>query len=209
MNDIKAIIRELFNERGYELIKNPSVFCAMIDDLVQEHEKERKILRKLLTRNNEICVKLYSLISTSDREKKELVIFRDCLENDFGLSDSWIDFIFDVFELSDTSRDADFENRQTVEDTAAKYPAAKIPSENKKNTDSFPLVDIYLDGQKIKYAGEMRSGVPDGCGKAIWGNGSIYEGSWSDGRRTGKGKFTWADGASYDGDWLDNKRTGK
>ncbi|XP_066354271.1 phosphatidylinositol 4-phosphate 5-kinase 6-like [Miscanthus floridulus] len=51
------------------------------------------------------------------------------------------------------------------------------------------------------YEGDLRGDLPDGTGKFLWTDGSIYDGSWRRGRASGHGKLSWASGATYEGDF--------
>lgn len=66
---------------------------------------------------------------------------------------------------------------------------------------------VYLD-DKRKYYGGLTDGLPDGKGKEIWKEGSVYEGNYSLGMRTGPGQFVWPDGSSYKGNFLNNEMDG-
>ena len=59
------------------------------------------------------------------------------------------------------------------------------------------------------YFGEMKNGVPDGTGFAVWhGNweGHTYEGEFKDCNMHGHGVYTWANGDKYDGEWKEGYR---
>jgi len=215
MQDISKIVKQLLEERGNDLIKNPSLFCAMIDDLVPDYKKERNILRRVLIHNDKICVKLYELLSEGNCERKELIIFRDLLENDLGLSENWIDIVFDIFELPFVQNSkSNAETQKGIENVTEKKKIADNTlfnnfTEKRKNVDNMPFMDTYLNGEKIKYAGEMQSGVPHGYGKAVWDTSNIYEGDWSYGKKIGRGRYVWKNGDVYEGDFVDGKGTGK
>ncbi|MCQ4022814.1 hypothetical protein [Ruminococcus sp. zg-924] len=56
---ISKIIDEIVEKRGIEIIKEPKILCSMLDDLAPEAFAERKVIRRALTANNELCEKLY------------------------------------------------------------------------------------------------------------------------------------------------------
>jgi len=99
MQDISGVIKQLFNERGKELVTNPKLFCSILDDILSECQKERNILHKVLIPHQEICNKLYELISLDVVADEKIVDFRYLLKDGFGFSEEWIDTIFDVFDL--------------------------------------------------------------------------------------------------------------
>ena len=70
----------------------------------------------------------------------------------------------------------------------------------------YPHGDIY-DGE-VKHGKNMEH-IPNGRGKYISPNGTIYEGDWNDGVRHGRGKQIWSDGSVYDGEWKDHQRHGR
>lgn len=51
------------------------------------------------------------------------------------------------------------------------------------------------------YRGGWRDEQPEGEGRYIWPDGSIYEGSWMSGQKHGWGKYSWPSGATYLGEW--------
>ncbi|MEJ0101903.1 MAG: hypothetical protein WDO19_04765 [Bacteroidota bacterium] len=50
------------------------------------------------------------------------------------------------------------------------------------------------DGTRYTYTGDKKNNKPDGDGKAVFKNGSEYDGEWVNGLREGKGTFTWLTG---------------
>lgn len=63
-------------------------------------------------------------------------------------------------------------------------------------------------GNKVYYVGQVKNGMANGVGVALWNTGSRYEGEWKDNRRHGKGVFYWQDGEYYEGEYKEGKRHG-
>ena len=59
------------------------------------------------------------------------------------------------------------------------------------------------------YYGELKSGKPDGYGKAVYKNGNQYEGYYVKGKRQGYGVYIFADGERYEGEWYQDLQHGK
>ncbi|CAF2102399.1 BnaA05g28620D [Brassica napus] len=51
------------------------------------------------------------------------------------------------------------------------------------------------------YDGTLLGNVPEGSGKYLWSDGSVYVGEWRRGMRHGNGKMRWASGACYEGEF--------
>ena len=49
-------------------------------------------------------------------------------------------------------------------------------------------------------AGYFRAGKRHGLGKAVYGDGTKYEGEWADGVRSGQGTCLYANGDKYQGE---------
>ena len=116
-----------------------------------------------------------------------------------------------------------FENvleiKQLVEDRKAAMEAkarAEEEAREKRRKEGENVIDFHyiadhlkrLGVGDIKYTGRIKYDVPDGKGKAIWADGSTYEGEWVMGKPKGHGKMIWSDGAKYEGKWFDGKRNG-
>ncbi len=65
---------------------------------------------------------------------------------------------------------------------------------------------VYIDDGV--YTGEVRDGVPNGCGKQIWKNGDIYQGVFQNNEFHGWGTYTWRDGERYEGEWKQSMKHG-
>ena len=68
-------------------------------------------------------------------------------------------------------------------------------------------VQLILEDD-IMYEGGVFANIPHGSGKAIYKDGTVYEGEWSRGKRNGQGKCTYSD-RIYSGAWVDDKRHGQ
>ena len=95
----------------------------------------------------------------------------------------------------------------------------------------FQLLFTAKSGLTGLYSGPLAEGKPDGLGKVVFDDKSIYEGSFQNGLRHGKGRhsgtywffegdfkedlrtgygvYTWPDGRKYEGNWENDLRSGK
>ncbi|KAL1222847.1 Phosphatidylinositol 4-phosphate 5-kinase 7 [Cardamine amara subsp. amara] len=66
-------------------------------------------------------------------------------------------------------------------------------------------MDMRLEDREFPngdfYSGEVKGLLPNGKGKYVWSDGTIYEGDWDRGKISGKGKLMWSTGAIYEGDF--------
>jgi len=155
MNDIQNIVNELLKQKGNELIKNPSLFCSMIDDLVSGYKKERNILHKVLVSHREICNKLYLLLSADRYDERDIIDFKYSLQNDFGITDSWIEVIFDIFELSNNFTNS----KMTIQKHIQKNISKDVQIVCETSEDNFEYME--RDGNIVitKYNGKDKNVV--------------------------------------------------
>ena len=66
-----------------------------------------------------------------------------------------------------------------------------------------------IEADESVYDGQFLHGLKNGNGIQTWPNGERYEGDWTDGEITGKGIKTWPSGDRYEGDWKDGNMHGK
>ena len=57
-------------------------------------------------------------------------------------------------------------------------------------------------GAPVSYTGEFQHHMPQGIGKGVYADGSVYVGEWAGGVRHGMGKLTRADGTEYRGEFV-------
>ncbi|XWS69423.1 hypothetical protein CRYUN_Cryun04dG0177700 [Craigia yunnanensis] len=70
-----------------------------------------------------------------------------------------------------------------------------------------PIVEMqYREGV---YKGRCQGGLPEGKGRLILGDGSIYDGLWRYGKRSGVGTFYFSNGDVFQGSWRDDLMHGK
>ena len=191
-NDISQVISDIINKRGFEIIKEPKILCSMLDDLAPQAFAERKVIRRTLTANNELCENLYSVYPFRETiSSVEISKLKYMMNKDFGISDEWVEIIISSFGLKvKTSHSGNIGSSQ---DTCSMKVSAKL----------------MIDGKKADYLGTMKNGQANGYGMAVFNNGDVYEGDFIDGKLMGKGKYIWVDGDIYEGDFKDDKRTGK
>ncbi|MCQ4022813.1 tetratricopeptide repeat protein [Ruminococcus sp. zg-924] len=95
---ISEIIKQIILERGIEIVKEPKVFCSILDDLIPQARTERTVIRRILTSNLELCDKLHSLYSMENINKEiELSQFKYLMKNNCGISDEWIEISTSAF----------------------------------------------------------------------------------------------------------------
>ena len=75
------------------------------------------------------------------------------------------------------------------------------------------IIKLKKTGIKTKdggdYYGELKSGKPEGYGRAIYNNGNMYEGNFENGMRHGYGVYVFSDGERYEGQWYQDQQHGK
>ena len=109
----------------------------------------------------------------------------------------------------------------TIKENETTEYTAKLEKDNKQETVSTGnnghvdkgVKNLSYTGKKTSdggdYYGELKSGKPNGYGKAVYKNGNKYEGNYVNGKRQGYGVYTFADGERYEGEWLQDQQHGK
>ncbi|MED6161054.1 hypothetical protein PIB30_057142 [Stylosanthes scabra] len=70
-----------------------------------------------------------------------------------------------------------------------------------------PVMEMQYRGGR--YKGRCQGGLPEGKGRLVLGDGSIYDGSWRHGKRSGSGTFYFKNGDMFQGSWRDDVMHGK
>ena len=71
-------------------------------------------------------------------------------------------------------------------------------------------MEHWLDGDGTEFYGKREDGKIEGAGRAVYANGTAYEGEFKGGLRDGKGMlFSSSGDVIYDGEWKDNVKEGK
>ena len=219
---ISSVIRNIFNERGYEIIKSPKKFCSIVDDLAFEAQKERVILRRVLTLHPDVCIKMFNLLSSSNTNKEiQLKVFKKELNEVYGVSEKWINIIIESLfnETVDNGQNKiliDSQKNDSFKTTNNETKIHALTMDRIKCRNGYIFEGETIDGKRtgkgrlIFENGDIyEGGKRTGKGRLIFENGDIYEGDFVDGKRTGKGRLIWKNGDVYEGDFVDNKRTGK
>ena len=129
------------------------------------------------------------------------------------ISAIWIIFIISCLLLLKSSHI--FDNK--LSDTDAESGSVIADSVNGSNTETSKMtaeiddentVQTWADNG-ITFTGYRVNGVIEGKGKAIYTDGSVYEGEWKNGKKNGNGIMEYSNGYKYDGEWKDDIREGK
>ncbi|KAF2560535.1 hypothetical protein F2Q70_00016087, partial [Brassica cretica] len=84
------------------------------------------------------------------------------------------------------------------------------PSRNAERDSSkrwSPIIGMQYRGELFK--GRCQGGLPEGKGRLVFGDGSIYDGMWHKGKRCGLGTFYFKNGDVFQGTWREDLIHGK
>lgn len=98
-NNLMDAIVAIVNEKGIEIINSPGIFCAIIDDIIPELDKERKIIRRALNRQVATYI-LEAYYSKKDRTNAILRRLDLYLEHSLGLSEEWRGVFLRAFSIA-------------------------------------------------------------------------------------------------------------
>ncbi|XP_057777709.1 protein ACCUMULATION AND REPLICATION OF CHLOROPLASTS 3, chloroplastic isoform X2 [Salvia miltiorrhiza] len=85
--------------------------------------------------------------------------------------------------------------------------ASMLESERDSQKKWSRVVEMRYRGGK--YKGRSQGGLPEGKGRLLLGDGSIYDGMWRYGKRSGLGTFYFNNGDVFQGSWRDDVMHGK
>ena len=95
--EIRTAINTILDSKGINILNEPQLFCAMLDDLAPQMNNERNIFRRTLVPYPEISNKLYTLIESGNPSKEELGKLGYLMRNNYGISDNWVSIIINSF----------------------------------------------------------------------------------------------------------------
>lgn len=67
-NIVKVVIKEIIADRGTEVLKEPKVFCSIMDDLIPKEVSIITVFRRTLIPYPEISEKIYALQLLQQRD---------------------------------------------------------------------------------------------------------------------------------------------
>ncbi|KAL2324020.1 hypothetical protein Fmac_023078 [Flemingia macrophylla] len=85
--------------------------------------------------------------------------------------------------------------------------ASMLEAERDLSKKWSPVVEMQYRGGR--YKGRCQGGLPEGKGRLVLGDGSIYDGLWRYGKRSGSGTFYLKNGDMFQGSWRDDVIHGK
>lgn len=137
--EIANAITQIIQQRGMECVKNPKIFCAILDDMIPNLQKERKIIRKVLVGNEDLCSELYNMChSKKVMKEQDFFKLRYQLKNEYGVSEEWSDFFIIVFSDAFGWKGYD------------KYLSKVSQGNSKKNDDEISKQSIELQKEPVK-----------------------------------------------------------
>ncbi|MEE0913164.1 MAG: hypothetical protein U0L76_01080 [Ruminococcus sp.] len=95
--EIRNAINTILDTKGINVLNEPQLFCAMLDDLAPQMNNERNIFRRTLVPYPEISNKLYTLLDLGNPSKEELGKLGYLMRNNYGISDNWVCIIINSF----------------------------------------------------------------------------------------------------------------
>ncbi|TKY50766.1 ACCUMULATION AND REPLICATION OF CHLOROPLASTS 3 [Spatholobus suberectus] len=85
--------------------------------------------------------------------------------------------------------------------------ASMLEAERDLSKKWSPVVEMQYRGGR--YKGRCQGGLPEGKGRLVLRDGSIYDGLWRYGKRSGPGTFYFKNGDMFQGSWRDDVIHGK
>ncbi|KAK4264122.1 hypothetical protein QN277_029454 [Acacia crassicarpa] len=121
-----------------------------------------------------------------------------------ALTDAGLEAVVDFTSTLLNGKYADKSNKQGVLSVRA---ASMLEAERDSSKKWIPIVEMqYRGGQ---YKGRCQGGLPEGKGRLVLGDGSIYDGTWRYGKRSGPGTLYFINGDVFQGSWRDDVMHGK
>lgn len=93
---ITQAILQILDHKGPEVIKQPGLFCAMLDDIAPHLSRERRIIRRIMC--DDICNGLWDAYTADSKSRVNILnklVYS--LQYDYGVSDDWTDLFLNFF----------------------------------------------------------------------------------------------------------------
>ncbi|XP_054825456.1 protein ACCUMULATION AND REPLICATION OF CHLOROPLASTS 3, chloroplastic isoform X3 [Prosopis cineraria] len=112
-----------------------------------------------------------------------------------------------VLDFASTLLNGKYANKSNKQGVLSVRAASMLEAERDSSKKWIPIVEMqYRGGQ---YKGRCQGGLPEGKGRLVLGDGSIYDGTWRYGKRSGPGTFYFINGDVFQGSWRDDLMHGK
>lgn len=89
--EVKEALKNIVNEHGVELFKDPKRFTGLLNDYMPEYEKERRLMRNVIANN------VISQMLDEPDQKLSIIKAREYMLNDMFLSAYAAEFVLDCF----------------------------------------------------------------------------------------------------------------
>ncbi|XP_061364723.1 protein ACCUMULATION AND REPLICATION OF CHLOROPLASTS 3, chloroplastic isoform X2 [Gastrolobium bilobum] len=112
-----------------------------------------------------------------------------------------------VMEFASSLLKGKYANKPKKDGVLSVRAASMLEAERDLSKKWSPVVEMQYRGGR--YKGRCQGGLPEGKGRLVLGNGSIYDGLWRYGKRSGPGTFYFKNGDMFQGSWRDDVMHGK
>jgi len=190
-------------EIKYQSLKNDSLLDCVV-----------KIDSMILMGNYEEALEFYEAFLHPEFQNANILSLRKDLATRLKKQKKikQIDTVFIGVAQSESVQAAPEEIRlfDSIQFALFKYQAQVANLQRQLNEKSFGEYLIFKSrkGNEVHYVGQVKNGMANGKGVALFNTGSRYKGQWIDNEREGDGSFYWPDGQSYKGNYKDDKRNG-
>ena len=146
-----------------------------------------------------VCISFINLSCSKDKQKEKDV---ENLNSEVIDSTESNNEEEDVITIIGKNADGSW----NYDNVTIKYPSGTIFIGKTDEDLNYIEGQIFYSNSNQTYIGSLNSeGQPNGYGKKIFENGTVFEGNWINGELRGQGKKIYADGSSVEGNFISDK----
>ena len=146
-----------------------------------------------------VCISFINLSCSKDKQKEKDV---ENLNSEVIDSAESNDDEEDVITIIGKNADGSW----NYDNVTIKYPSGTIFIGKTDEDLNYIEGQIFYSNSNQTYIGSLNNeGQPNGYGKKIFENGTVFEGNWINGELRGQGKKIYADGSSVEGNFISDK----
>lgn len=113
----------------------------------------------------------------------------------------------DVYDTASTLLKGKYADTPKKQGNLSVRAASMLENERDSPKKWSPILEMQYRGGA--YRGRCQGGLPEGKGRLVLGDGSIYDGMWRYGKKSGLGTFYFINGDVFQGTWRDDVMHGK
>ncbi|XP_059446960.1 protein ACCUMULATION AND REPLICATION OF CHLOROPLASTS 3, chloroplastic [Corylus avellana] len=157
--------------------------------------------------NANISLTTQNLDPETEGDAKAEPVVNSSVSSWSGLTDAGFEAVKDFCNNTFTSFKGEYVDITKKQGDLSVRAASMLEAERDSPKKWSPIVEMPYRGGF--YRGRCQGGLPEGKGRLVLGDASIYDGIWHYGKRSGLGTFYFSNGDVFQGSWREDVMHGK